>query len=306
MQMTKTISKDFTDKIRAIAGAGNVKENEPMKLHTSMEVGGEAALYVTPESKAALADIVSLAKEAQVRYYIIGNASNVIVKDEGFAGLIISTEKLSDITADGKKVIAQSGAMLKDIAKVCADNSLSGFEFASGIPGSIGGAVCMNAGAYDGEMKDVILCVELIDKDGNFIRKKCSEMGFSYRHSICSSGEYVVTEAVLMLEDGDKAEIEAKIEELSARRKEKQPLEFPSCGSTFKRPEGHFAGKLITDANLKGVTCGGAQVSEKHAGFIINKGGATAADIIELIGIVKEKVRESSGVELECEVKIIE
>lgn len=301
----KSNSKEIAETVKNIVGSDNIKENEPMSTHTSMEVGGPAALYITPEDKHQLAAVMAGLRSVGESFYIIGNASNVIVADEGFDGAIVSTEKLTRIEVSGNTVAAQSGAMLKDIAQVCMENSLAGFEFASGIPGSLGGAICMNAGAYDGEMKDVITRVELLDTEGNLIWKTCEEMEFSYRHSICSSGGYIVTEAVIEIEPGDKQEISRRIEELSLRRKEKQPLEYPSCGSTFKRPEGYFAGKLITDAGLKGMMRGGAQVSEKHAGFIINKNNASAADIISLIETVKERVREDSGVELECEVRIL-
>ncbi len=301
----KNNSKKIAETVKNIVGNDNIKENEPMSRHSSMEVGGPAALYITPEDKHQLAGVIAGLRLLGENFYIIGNASNVIVVDEGFDGAIVSTEKLMRIKVSGNTVEAQSGAMLKDIARVCMENSLAGFEFASGIPGSLGGAICMNAGAYDGEMKDVTAWVELLDTDGNLIRKNCEEMEFSYRHSICSLGGYIVTEAMIELEPGDKQAISRRIEELSLRRKEKQPLEYPSCGSTFKRPEGYFAGKLITDAGLKGMTRGGAQVSEKHAGFIINKNNASAADVIGLIETVKEKVREVSGVELECEVRIV-
>ena len=299
------INKSVLDQIREIVGTDYVLEEEPMKRHTSMEVGGPASCFIRPASGEEAAAVLRILKNEAIPYYVIGNGSNLIVRDEGFQGAIMEMMRLSEITADGRCVTAQCGAMLKDIARFAADRSLSGFEFASGIPGSLGGAVTMNAGAYDGEMKDIISSVTLLDANGKQVTKTCEEMDFSYRHSICSESEYLVLSATFLLEDGNKAEIEEKMEDLSRRRKEKQPLEYPSCGSTFKRPEGYFAGKLITDAGLKGYRLGGAQVSEKHAGFVINRDRASAADVLALIEHVQKTVKDQFGVELKCEVKII-
>ena len=299
------MNKNVLEQIREIVGADYVLEAEPMSRHTSMEVGGPASCYIRPASGEEAAAVLSVLKNESIPYYVIGNGSNLIVRDEGFQGAVIEMLRLSEITADGTAVTAGCGAMLKDIARFAADRALSGFEFASGIPGSLGGAVTMNAGAYDGEMKDIITSVTLLDANGTIVIKSCEEMRFSYRHSICSEEKYIVLSATFRLEAGNKAEIEAKMDDLSLRRKEKQPLEYPSCGSTFKRPEGYFAGKLITDAGLKGFRLGGAQVSEKHAGFVINRDHASAADVLALIEHVQKTVKEKFGVELKCEVKII-
>lgn len=299
------INEQALNQIKEIVGADNVLEAEPMKLHTSMEVGGPASYYIRPASGEETAALLTVLRRENVPYYVIGNGSNLIVRDEGFDGVIVEMLRLSEISVDGTTVTAQCGAMLKEIARAAAEHALTGFEFASGIPGSLGGAVTMNAGAYDGEMKDIIASVTLLDADGAIVTKTCEEMQFSYRHSICSEQDFVVLSASFRLREGDKAEIEAKMEDLSQRRKEKQPLEYPSCGSTFKRPEGYFAGKLITDAGMKGFRLGGAQVSEKHAGFVINRDGASSADVLALIEQVQKTVNEKFGVELKCEVKII-
>lgn len=299
------IKEELLETIKDTIGAENVFEEEPMKEHTSMEVGGPAAYLFQPQDAEQTAFLLKSLKQENIPFYVKGNGSNLIVHDEGYDGVIIEMMKMDRITVDGDKVTAECGAMLKDISEAALNASLTGFEFASGIPGSLGGAITMNAGAYDGEMKDIVTRVRLMDMDGNLITKTCDEMDFAYRHSLCSEGDYVVLEAEFQLALGEQDAIRAKIDDLSARRKEKQPLEYPSCGSTFKRPEGYFAGKLITDAGLKGYVHGGAAVSDKHAGFIINKDHATAAEILELIAYVQEEVREQFGVELKCEVKII-
>ena len=299
------INEEILNQIKRIVAEAYVLENEPMKRHTSMEVGGPASVYIRPSNGEETAEVLKILKKETIPYYIIGNGSNLIVRDEGFDGAIVELMRLSGIKAEGTKITAECGAMLKDIAKCAAENSLTGFEFASGIPGSLGGGITMNAGAYDGEMKDIVDSVTLLDAEGNVVIKTNQEMDFSYRHSVCSDEALVVLSAVFRLSEGSKEEIEAKMEDLSNRRREKQPLEFPSCGSTFKRPEGYFAGKLITDAGMKGYRLGGAQVSEKHAGFVINRENASANDVLDLIALVQKKVKEQFGVELKCEVKII-
>lgn len=286
-------------------GKDEIWENEPMKLHTSMEVGGPARYFFMPESEEKLAFLVKTLNEIKYPFYIKGNGSNIIVRDEGYDGAIIETRKLKDVKISGTSVYAQAGILLKDLSDAIYEASLTGFEFASGIPGSLGGAVCMNAGAYDGEMKDIIKSVRLMTRDGQIIEKENTDMDFSYRRSICSNGDYIALAATFELKEGKQEEIKAKIDDLTQRRTDKQPLEFPSCGSTFKRPEGYFAGKLISDCDLKGYSIGGAQVSEKHAGFIINKGGATAKDLTDLIKYVQDTVYAKFGVKLECEVKFL-
>ncbi len=299
------LKEEILNLIKETIGPENVFEEEPMKEHTSMEVGGPAAYLFAPESAEHTAFLLKTLRKEKFPYYVKGNGSNLIVHDEGYDGAIIEMMKLNKITVDGNCLIAECGAMLKDISAAALDASLTGFEFASGIPGSLGGAITMNAGAYDGEMKDIVSKVILMDREGTIVTKACEEMDFSYRHSICSDGDYIVLQAEFLLAKGEQKAIKEKIDDLSARRKEKQPLEYPSCGSTFKRPEGYFAGKLITDAGLKGYRHGGAQVSDKHAGFIINRDHATATEILELIAYVQEEVMEQFGVELKCEVKII-
>lgn len=299
------ITDKTLDRIKALVGDSHVLEKEPMSLHTSMEVGGPAELLVLPGNEEEVSGLLKILKEEGLPYYVKGNGSNLIFHDEGYQGVIVEMMRMKEICCDGEEIFAQCGAMLKEIAGTALENSLSGFEFASGIPGSLGGAVTMNAGAYGGEMKDIITEVRLLDKNGSVLVKSCREMEFGYRHSICSSGDYVVLGAKFRLQKGDPEKIREKMEDLSLQRKEKQPLEYPSCGSTFKRPEGYFAGKLIMDAGLKGYRIGGAQVSEKHAGFIINRENATASDVLALIEHVQKEVFRQFGVELKCEVKII-
>lgn len=300
-----TLNEQLLNQIKELLGEENVLVQEPMRLHTSMEVGGPAACLLRPGSAEEVSSLLRLLKEAGVPFYIKGNGSNLIVRDEGYEGAMIEMMRMNRIRVSEETVEAECGALLKEISEAAAGASLSGFEFASGIPGSLGGAVTMNAGAYDGEMKDIVREVKLLDREGRLLVKACDEMDFSYRHSICSEGDFIVLSASFRLKKGDPEKIQARIAELSEQRSSKQPLEYPSCGSTFKRPEGYFAGKLITDAGLKGFRIGGAQVSEKHAGFIINRDHATASEILELIAHVQKTVSEQFGVELKCEVKII-
>ncbi len=302
MKIDSRILQEIVNRI----GAENVREHEEMAQHLSMRVGGPADYFMTPQTEEDAAFLVKLLNENSIKYYIMGNGSNIIVRDAGFEGVMIQfLDNYNTAEIDGNLVRAKAGIKLKVLADMIMDRSLTGFEFASGIPGTLGGAVCMNAGAYDGEMKDVVREVKMLDKQGNILVLSNYEMDFSYRHSICSSGDYVVLEALLELKPGNKEEIKAKTDDFTARRKDKQPLEYPSCGSTFKRPEGYFAGKLIMDAGLKGASVGGASVSRKHCGFIINDNNATATDVLGLIDLVKRTVKESQGVDLECEVKIL-
>lgn len=301
----KKLTDNTANKIKELIGVENMLTDEPMKLHTSMQVGGPAAYYLKPKSVEELASLIKILNEEEYPFYIKGNGSNIIFKDEGCKMAIIETRKMQKVVVENDEVVSEAGILLKDLSDIILEASLTGFEFASGIPGSLGGAVCMNAGAYDGEMKNIIKEVTLLDKNGKLITKTCDEMDFSYRHSICSNGDYIAVSARLKLAHGDYETIKSKIDDLTKKREEKQPLEYPSCGSTFKRPEGYFAGKLITDAGMKGYKLGGAQVSDKHAGFVINKDNATAKDILDLIKLVQEKVYEHDGVKLECEVKII-
>lgn len=298
--------KELKTVLEEICGADQVYADEPMSRHTTFKAGGPAALYVIPSDEKQLSDVVKSCNAAGSRYYVIGNGSNLLVRDEGFDGVIIEIGKrMSGIDIDGDELTAQAGAALAVIASAARDAGLTGLEFASGIPGNLGGACVMNAGAYDGQMKDVLVSVRLMDRDGEFFEENADGVDLSYRHSNIPERELTVVSAVMKLQKGDKEEISSKMKELNARRTQKQPLEYPSAGSTFKRPEGYFAGKLIQDAGMQGYSVGGAQVSEKHAGFVINKGGATAGDIISLTGEVIRVVREKFGVTLEREIKIL-
>lgn len=277
-------------------------ENEPMGKHTTFRTGGNADFFVTPCS---MEQIVKIQKELKgIPHIFIGNGSNILFRDEGYHGVVVQIgNKFADIRVEGNKLIAQSGALLSKIANVALEHDLGGMEFASGIPGSLGGAVAMNAGAYGGEMKDIVLSSTCVDEEGNVI--SITDHEFSYRHSIFTNKKLLVLETVIGLMPKDKVEIRQQMNELNKRRKDKQPLEYPSAGSTFKRPEGYFAGKLIEDAGLKGYRIGGAMVSEKHAGFVINYDNATATDILELMEHIKREVYKQFGVQLEPEVKIV-
>lgn len=300
------MKNEFYDALIQLTAEKNVMTDEPMKKHVTFRVGGAADYFVSPESAEEVRKIILLCKEKGVPYYILGNGSNLLVSDSGYRGVIIQIYKsMSNISVKGELVTAQAGALLSAIAAQAAAASLTGFEFASGIPGTIGGAAVMNAGAYGGEMKDVLAQVTVLTKDGEILVIPGEEMEMGYRTSIVAKNQYIVLEAVIRLAHGKQEEIRARMNELKEKRTTKQPLEYPSAGSTFKRPEGYFAGKLIEDAGLRGFQVGGAQVSEKHCGFVINKDQATAAEVRELIRQVSERVREHSGVTLEPEVKML-
>ena len=282
-----------------------VKIKEPMKRHTSFRAGGPADWYAAPETADELAAVCRACQRAGSRFYVIGNGSNLLVSDEGFRGVIISTEKFQNLEISGKSLKAGAGVLLSKAANAALRAGLTGLEFAAGIPGSVGGAAVMNAGAYGSEMKNVLKRVTVLSPDGNVLTLDAKELALGYRTSIIPKKGYVVLDAEFSLECGDMEAIRQKMDELAGKRKEKQPLEYPSAGSTFKRPAGDFAGKLIDEAGLRGFGVGGAQVSEKLCGFVINRGGATAADIVELCRQVKERVFQNSGVELELEVKLL-
>ena len=260
----------------------DITVDSPMSEHIYFRVGGPADILVTPVNEEQVVNTLKLCREYNVPYFILGNGSNILVKDGGISGVVIKFNKLNKITTEGNCVTAQSGALLKDVSKAALENNLRGFEFACGIPGSIGGAVFMNAGAYDGEMAHVIKSARVIDENCNIKNLTKEELELGYRSSIVMKKGYVVIEATVELESGEYASIKDKIDDLTNRRESKQPLEYPSAGSTFKRPEGYFAGKLIQDSGLKGFSIGGAAVSEKHSGFVINKGGATAKDVLDV------------------------
>ncbi|MEE1042876.1 MAG: UDP-N-acetylmuramate dehydrogenase [Clostridia bacterium] len=288
--------------LKSILSDDLIFENEPMSRHTTFRAGGNAAFFVTPATQQQIADLISELRD--VPHMFVGNGSNLLFTDEGYDGVVIQLgSKFADIKVDGNDIIAEAGALLSKIANVALEHGLGGFEFASGIPGSLGGAVAMNAGAYGREMKDVVVKSICVDEDGEIF--EIDDHEFSYRHSIFTNKKYLVLKTVIRLEPKDKTEIKAEMTDLNNRRRDKQPIEFPSAGSTFKRPEGYFAGKLIEDAGLKGYTVGGAMVSKKHAGFVINYDNAQASDILEVMEHVKSEVYMQFGVELEPEVKVV-
>lgn len=280
--------------------------NEPMKNHISFKVGGPADFLLKPKTEDEIKRLIEFLKNENIPYIVIGNGSNLLVKDGGIRGVVIKiADNFNKFEIEDTKVIAQSGALLSFMGKAILNKSLTGFEFAAGIPGTLGGAIAMNAGAYGGEMKDIVKSVRLMDSKGNIIELSNKEMEFEYRRSLISKSEYIVLSAIMELKEGNFDEIKGYMKELTKSRVTKQPLNLPSAGSTFKRPEGHFAAKLIEDSGLKGLTLGGARVSEKHSGFVVNIGDAKAKDIIELINVVKSTVYSKFGVMLEEEVKIL-
>jgi len=284
----------------------NILVNEPMKKHTTFRIGGEAACYVKIENADQLAAVRQFLQQEAVPMQVLGNGSNLLFDDEGFAGVVLEIcDKMNEIRVEGTKIIVQAGALMSKVARVAYESSLTGFEFAAGIPGTIGGGTVMNAGAYGGELKQVISSVKLLDETGKIIELFNEEMEFGYRTSILKKKPYIVVEVMLQLRPGKQEEILAVMEDLAFRRRDKQPLEYPSAGSTFKRPEGYFAGELIMKAGLRGYRVGGAQVSEKHCGFVINAGDATAKDVLQLMEHVKNTVKATFGVELEPEVIVI-
>lgn len=297
---------DLYYELCSITGEKNILKDEPMSAHTTFRIGGPADYFAMPSSAEEIRRIVSLCIEQEIPYYIIGNGSNLLVGDKGFRGVIIQIFKnMRDIRTEGETVTAQAGALLSKVAAAAYDAGLTGFEFASGIPGTLGGAVRMNAGAYGGEMSQVLKSADVLTAEGEVLTIPVEEMKMGYRTSIVSRMDYVVLGAQLVLSRGSKEDIRAKMDELKEKRVSKQPLEFGSAGSTFKRPEGYFAGKLIEDAGLRGFRIGNAQVSEKHCGFVINRGGATAAEVAELMDHIIRRVEETSGVRLQPEVKKI-
>lgn len=297
------ISSAIYEFIRMYVPEEDILLNEPMDRHTTFRVGGEAQCLIKISDSGQLEKLIPCLKRVEIPYFVLGNGSNLLVGDKGYEGVILQIgSKMSGITVEDNCIRAGAGALLSQIAKCAQENGLTGLEFASGIPGTIGGGVVMNAGAYGGEMKQVVRQVSIMSEQGEILVLDGDAMEFGYRTSIIKSRPFIVLEVLLELRQGDKEEIHKKMEELSKQRREKQPLEFASAGSTFKRPEGYFAGKLIMDAGLRGYSFGGAKVSEKHCGFIINTGRATAADVAEVIREVQERVKDKFGVVLETEV----
>ncbi len=293
-------------KLVSLIGEDQVLSDVPMSEHTTFRTGGPADLMARPSGTEELARIILALREEEAPYFILGKGSNVLVTDKGYRGVIICIDKeMSAVNVTGNTLTAQAGASLSTAARAAFDHSLTGMEFASGIPGSVGGAVYMNAGAYDGEMKQILTSVTAITKEGEIVRFSASELDLGYRHSIFENNEAVITEAIMELRFGDRQKIADRMRDLADRRRSKQPLNLPSAGSTFKRPPNRFAGQLIDEAGMRGASVGAAQVSPKHAGFIVNNGGASSQDILELIALVQMRVRECSGVELEREVRVI-
>ena len=304
--MSEKNTCNIYDKVVDIVGEENVHTDEPMNRHTTFRIGGNADYFVKPGNADEVAAVIAVCREYSIPYFILGNGSNLLVSDDGYRGMIINImDNMDSVTVDGRIITAQAGAMLVRVSVMARDNALTGLEFASGIPGTIGGAVYMNAGAYGGEMKNVVKTVRAIDGYGRIYELDSEKMDFSYRHSIVEERKLIVLEVTLELEHGSREAIDDRMKELAEARRSKQPLEYPSAGSTFKRPEGYFAGKLIMDAGLRGYSVGGAQVAEKHCGFVINKGGATASDVVELIRDVQHDVDDKFGVTLEPEVKML-
>ena len=295
----------YKDLFRKIYSDNQLEINVNMSKHIYFKVGGPVDILLNPSSVEQVVETLKICKENNIPYYVIGNGSNLLVKDGGIRGVVIKLSKLDSIQVNGNEIKAETGALLKDVSAEAVRSSLTGFEFACGIPGSVGGAVFMNAGAYDGEVKNVIKEAEVIDDEGNIVTYSKDELELGYRTSRVMKEGFIVVSATFELRNGEQEKVKARVDELTSKREEKQPLEYPSAGSTFKRPEGHFAGKLIQDAGLKGFTIGGAKVSEKHSGFVINRGGAKAKDILDLIVHIQEEVKKQFGVELHPEVRIL-
>ena len=288
------------------AGAQNVLVDEPMSRHTTFRIGGPADYFVSVSSVEEIREVLGACCRNSAAYYIMGNGSDLLVGDKGYRGVIIQLfKRMSEIRVEGERIYAQAGALLSKTAAAACEASLTGMEFASGIPGTLGGALRMNAGAYGGEMKHIVEAADILTPEGVVKTLSVEELGMGYRTSVISRNDYVALGAVLKLKRGEQEQIRARMEELKEKRVEKQPLEYGSAGSTFKRPEGYFAGKLIEDAGLRGYRVGDAQVSEKHCGFVINSGNATAAEVAQLMEDVADRVEEKFGVRLQPEVKKI-
>lgn len=298
-----------TEILNEIAKNSTVKKDEPMSQHTTFRIGGPADIFIEASDIKELINIIRYLQKEKCRYFVIGNGSNLLVDDKGYRGVIVSTKGNDNVRiykeGDKNFVDAGAGILLSKLASITAQNGFAGFEFAGGIPGTLGGAVAMNAGAYGGEIKDVIESVRVITSSGDIITLKKDELEMSYRSSIVQKEQMIVLDALFAFENGDRQQIEAKMKELNEQRRSKQPLEYGSAGSTFKRPEGYFAGKLIQDAGLKGYRCGDIMVSEKHSGFVVNVGNGTFEQAMSVIAHVRDEVMKSFGVNLELEVKIL-
>lgn len=316
------MNEGFYQKLRKVLNENQIMIEEPLAKHTTFQIGGPAQFLLLPETFIQIETVIKICKEENMPFYVLGNGSNLLVSDKGYNGTVVKlSQTFSEITIEEIKhevkigsddqedqifqVKAQAGVLLSKLANEIAENGFTGFEFAAGIPGTLGGAVTMNAGAYGGEIKDCIIDATVLDQEGNFLKLCKEELNLGYRQSIIQEKNYIVLEASFQFKKGKKEEIKRKIQELNARRREKQPLEYPSAGSTFKRPEGYYAGKLIMDSGLRGYQVGNAQISEKHCGFVINKGGATAIEVRTLISEVIQIVYNKFGVMLEPEVRFL-
>ena len=300
------MSDELLQTLKGFIPSENILENEEMSFHTTFRVGGPARYMLIIETVDQLCKILRYLNMVGRPYFLLGNGSNLLVSDKGYDGIIIKLSgEFSSVSVSGNTINAGAAAILSQVSKCALDSSLKGMEFAAGIPGSVGGALVMNAGAYDGEMSQVVTSVTVVNPEGEVLTLDNETMEFGYRTSVIKGSRYVITGMTVRLEQGVQSEIKELMDDLNSRRRSKQPLEFPSAGSTFKRPEGNFAGKLIMDAGLRGFSIGGAKVSDKHCGFVINQGYATAADIYDVIGQVTETVKEKFGVTLEKEVILL-
>lgn len=300
--MNQEIKKMFCE----LLGRDHVLTDEPMKQHTTFKIGGPADYFLVPETGEEVGEIIKICRKTDTPYFILGNGSNLLVGDGGYRGAVIQVYRnMSTVTVEGTTITAQAGALLSAVAAAAKNASLTGFEFAGGIPGTVGGAAVMNAGAYGGEMKDVLVEVTVMDAEGKIFAISAEKLELGYRTSVIKKAGYIVLEAKIRLKEGDQEAIRERMKELTIQRTTKQPLEYPSAGSTFKRPEGYFAGKLVMDSGLRGYQVGGARVSEKHCGFVINAGDATAKDVRTLMDNVRDIVYEKYGVTLEPEVKFL-
>ena len=297
------ISEAVIQALKKFVSEENICLQEPMAGHTTFRIGGPADCFLQPENEEQLIQVQRYLSKVGIPFFVLGNGSNLLVSDGGYRGVIIQIgRKMSRIEVEGCIIKAQAGAPLAQVAKTAMEYGLTGLEFASGIPGTVGGGVVMNAGAYDGELSRVVVRVNAVNSEGESMELDNETMEFGYRTSAVKNSSLTVTEVIFGLEKGDREQIRAKMDDFAARRREKQPLEYPSAGSTFKRPEGYFAGKLIMEAGLRGYQCGGARVSDKHCGFVINTGGATAEDVRDVIHEVQEQVKDKFHVTLETEV----
>ena len=301
------ISGAVVEALQRFVPKENICLQEPMAGHTTFRIGGPADCFLQIENEEQLKGVQRYLNMVEMPYFVLGNGSNLLVNDNGYRGIILQIgPKMNGIIVEGVRIVAKAGALLSQVARTAMEHGLTGLEFASGIPGTVGGGVMMNAGAYDGEMSQVVTQVRVVSRDGEIMELDRATMEFGYRTSTIRNNSFIVTEVTFELQSGDKDVIRAKMEELMERRREKQPLEYPSAGSTFKRPEGYFAGKLIMDAGMKGFQIGGARVSDKHCGFVVNMGNATARDVRGVIEEIQERVKDKFRVDLEPEVVFLE